>query len=59
MLRIAAHDLLGKDTLRSSTEQLSNLADIVTEGAIAIVREQIRSDLNQEPAGTVRGHRHG
>ena len=51
MLRIAAHDLLGKDTLRSSTEQLSNLADIVTEGAIAIVREQIRSDLNQEQPG--------
>ena len=40
MLRIAARDLLGKDTLRSSTEQLSNLADIVVEGAIRIVLNQ-------------------
>ena len=40
MLRIAARDLLGKDTLRSSTEQLSSLADIVVEGAIRIVLNQ-------------------
>ena len=36
-LRIASRDMLGKETLRSATVQLSNLADIVTEGALRII----------------------
>ena len=43
MLRIAGRDLMDKDTLRSSTEQLSNLADVVTEGALRVVRALCRS----------------
>ena len=38
MLRIAGRDLLDKDTLRSTTEQLSNLADVVTDGVLRAVR---------------------
>ena len=52
MLRIAARDLLGKDSLRSSTEQLSDLADIVTDGAMAIVREQMSTDLGLDLPGS-------
>ena len=37
MLRIAGRDLMEKDTLRSTTEQLSDLADTVTEGALQVV----------------------
>ena len=36
-LRIAGRDLLEKDTLRSTTEQLSNLADVVTDGVLRAV----------------------
>lgn len=48
MLRIAGRDLLNKDTLQSSTRQLSDLADIVTDGAIAIVRDQMVNDRNED-----------
>ena len=37
LLRIAGRDFLDKDTLRSSTEQLSNLADTMTEGVIRVL----------------------
>ena len=37
-LRIAGRDLLGKDTLRSTTEQLSNLADVLADGVLRAVR---------------------
>ena len=47
MLRIAGRDLLDKDTLRSSTRQLSNLADIVVDGAISILRDQIATERNE------------
>ena len=47
ILRIAGPDLLDKDTLRSSTQQLSNLADIVIERAIAIVRDQMAAERNE------------
>lgn len=52
LLRIAARDLLGKDSLQSSTEQLSNLADLVTDGAIAIVREQLSIDQGRDLPGS-------
>ena len=51
MLRIASRDLLEKDTLRSSTEQLSNLADIVTEGALQTVRDQVAGDDDDDLPG--------
>ena len=47
MLRIAGRDLLDKDNLRSSTQQLSNLADVVIDGAIEIVREQMATERNE------------
>ena len=47
MLRIAGRDLLNKDTLRSSTQQLSNLADTVIDGAISILRDQIAVERNE------------
>lgn len=37
-LRIAGRDLLEKDTLRSTTEQLSSLADVLAEGVLRAVR---------------------
>ena len=40
-LRIAGRDLLDKDTLRSTTEQLSNLADIVTGSVLRAVRDAL------------------
>ena len=40
-LRIAGRDLLGKDTLRSTTEQLSNLADIVTGSVLRVARDAL------------------
>ena len=47
MLRIAGRDLLNKDTLQSSTRQLSNLADVVVDGAISILRDQIGTERNK------------
>ena len=52
MLRIAGRDLMDKDTLRSSTEQLSNLADIVTEGALRVVREKMAADEGRSLPGS-------
>ena len=49
MLRIAGRDLLGKDTLRSTTEQLSNLADTVTEGALRIATAEVSTADNPLP----------
>ena len=40
MLRIAGRDFLEKDTLRASTEQLSNLADSVTDGVLTVLRDK-------------------
>ncbi len=39
LLRIAGRDFLDKDTLRSSTEQLSNLADAMIDGVIRVLQE--------------------
>ena len=47
MLRIAGRDLLNNDTLQSSTRQLSNLADVVVDGAISILRDQIGTERNK------------
>ena len=47
MLRIAGRDLLNKDTLQASTRQLSNLADIVIDSAISILRDQIGTERNK------------
>ena len=52
MLRIAGRDLLDKDTLRSTTEQLSNLADMVTEGALWIVQDQMTAGEARTRIGT-------
>ena len=51
MLRIAGRDLMGKDTLRSATEQLSNLADIVAEASIRIVRAHMGAATGDDPNG--------
>ena len=40
-LRIAARDLLDKDTLRATTEQLSDLAAVVTAGALRIAERDL------------------
>ena len=40
MLRIASRDILGKETVPSATAQVSNLADLVAEGALRIVSEE-------------------
>ena len=50
MLRIAGRDLLDKDTLRSTTEQLSNLADVLTDGVLRAVRTAA-----DDAAGAARG----
>ena len=52
MLRIAGRDLLGKDTLRSATEQLSNLADTVTDDVLRLVTMELTADTGPLP-GTV------
>ena len=52
MLRIGGRDLLDKETLHSATEQLSNLADIITEGALRIVQdESFRAGVGALPGG--------
>lgn len=42
MLKIGGRDLLDQETLPSVTEQLSNLADIITEGGLRIVLDELR-----------------
>ena len=49
MLRIAGRDLMGKDTLRSATKQLSDLADIVTEACIRIISTQTDLAADERP----------
>ena len=50
-LRIAGRDLLEKDTLRSTTEQLSNLADVLTDAVLRAVRAA-GGDASSEPHGS-------
>ena len=40
ILRIGGRDLLDRETLHSATEQLSNLADIITEGVLRTVLDE-------------------
>ena len=49
-LRIAGRDLLEKDTLRSTTEQLSNLADVLADGVLRAV-----DTAADEAGGAARG----
>ena len=51
ILRIAGRDLLDKDTLRSTTEQLSDLAAVVIAGALQIARR----DLAESAGGAAHG----
>ena len=51
-LRIAGRDLLDKDTLRSTVEQLSNLADVVTGGVLRVVRAAEAGDPGGAPRGS-------
>ena len=50
-LRIAGRDLLDKDTLRSTTEQLSDLAAVVTAGALRIARDDPAESEGAAPPG--------
>ena len=52
MLRIAARDFLGKDTLRASTQQLSDLAGAVADGVIRILREKWETSGTTPPPGS-------
>lgn len=44
MLRIAARDILGAETLESATGQISDLADVVTEHALRITERRVGAD---------------
>jgi glutamate-ammonia-ligase adenylyltransferase len=44
ILRIASRDILGRETLQSATEQLSDLADVVTERGLRLVERTLLSD---------------
>jgi len=44
MLRIAARDILGAETLESATEQISDLADVITERALRISERRVVAD---------------
>jgi glutamate-ammonia-ligase adenylyltransferase len=50
-LRIAARDILGRETLESATEQLSDLADVLTEQVLRVVERTVlaRAGLNRRP----------
>ncbi len=41
ILRIATRDLVGKETVASATEQLSNLVDIIADAALGIVSRRV------------------
>jgi len=41
ILRIAARDILGHETLESATEQISDLADVITERALRVARRLV------------------
>ena len=51
MLRIAGRDLLDKDGLRSTTEQISNLADLVTEGTLRLLCDEMFAASGGRPPG--------
>lgn len=55
ILRIAGRDLLGTDTLRSTTEQLSNLADAMASGALRVAMAELRTEDPLPGAFTVIG----
>ena len=50
-LRIAGRDLLDKDTLRATTEQLADLAAVVTAGALRIARGDLAERDGAAPPG--------
>ena len=51
MLRIAGRDLLDKDSLRAATEQLSRLADLVTEGTLRRLSDEMFAADGGRPPG--------
>ena len=51
-LRIAGRELLDKDTLRSTTEQLSDLADVVIDGALRAARDPLEASGGGRAAGS-------
>ena len=51
ILRIAGRDLLDKDTLRSTTEQLADLAAVVVAGALRIARNDLAEREGATPPG--------
>lgn len=52
ILRIAGRDLLDKDTLRSTTEQLSDLAAVVISGALRIAQRDLAESAGSAPHGS-------
>ena len=52
ILRIAGRDLLDKDTLRSTTEQLSDLAAVVIAGALQMARRELAERAGGAPRGS-------
>ena len=52
ILRIAGRDLLDKDTLRSTTEQLSDLAAVVIAGALQIAQRDLAESAGGAPHGS-------
>ena len=52
ILRIAGRDLLDKDTLRSTTEQLSDLAAVVIAGALQMARRDLAASAGGAPHGS-------
>ena len=53
LLRIAARDILGRDTLQAATAQLSALADVVVSRTLdVVVRERLASETLERLPGT-------
>ncbi len=55
LLRIAARDILGRETLESATEQLSDLADVMTSQVLRIVERTVLASagLDRRPGAFV------
>jgi glutamate-ammonia-ligase adenylyltransferase len=55
LLRIAARDILGRETLESATEQLSDLADVMTEQVLRVVERSVlaAAGLDRRPGSFV------
>ncbi|HVR31065.1 MAG TPA: DUF294 nucleotidyltransferase-like domain-containing protein [Thermoanaerobaculia bacterium] len=51
ILRIAARDILGRETLESATAQVSDLADVVTERALRIAMRTIADSAGLDARG--------